>query len=71
MTYETYGVKVDAKGNYAFGPKHESHSRQGAALHRSAICFELHGKDRVYAQAITYRDGRIYRRQTIPSPVVA
>lgn len=69
MNYRTFGVKVDAKGNYTFGPEHSASSRHGAAIQRQSICSEMNGKDRVYSAAITFLYGALYRRQTIAGPV--
>ena len=65
MKYTTYGVNVDSKGNYAFGPERIANSRREAAAQRSSLCSKMHGKDRVYKRAITYRFGQLFKLQDI------
>lgn len=65
LRYQSYGVRVSSKGDYAFGPVHEGRSRREAADNRRAICSEMDGKDRVYKRAITYRNGQFFKLQDI------
>lgn len=69
MDYQTFGTRVDTKGNYVHGLALTATTRKQAAQQRSQLCAEMHGKDRVWTAATTYRDGVVYKRQTIPSPV--
>lgn len=68
MKYSTYGVRVDAKGNYALSVERLAFTKREAARQRHDMISEMqiNGKDRVYKSVITFVDGRIYRSQSIP-----